>query len=427
MEITGPFSPTGLSDTPSRRRLLVCTPATEADELPCARRVLSVVARRAFRRPVTDDDLSAPLAFYQAARGETDGGAGFEAGIQAGLTAILASPKFLYRAEIDPPALSEGAVYRISDLDLASRLSFFLWSRLPDEALLAKAAAGRCTIRVARGRGRADADRPARRVALHQLRGSMAWRAASRRGRIRIRCSSRASTKGFAPPSAVRCELFVGSIMHEDRSVVDLLTADYTFVNERLAPPLRNPERARRTVPARHADRSEPLGAARQRRVLMVTSYPNRTAPVLRGAWILENLMGTPPSPPPPDVEALQGEQRREKAQTVRELMEQHRAKPCCNACHGVMDPLGFALENFDAVGEWRYQRSLRRHRHRCVRAARRRHAVGSPRDLRKALTKQPEQFVQTMTEKLMTYALGRNLEYSRHARRPRNRPRRRA
>ena len=410
LEITGPFSPTGLSDTPSRRRVLVCTPATEADELPCARRVLSTIARRAFRRPVTDDDLSAPLAFYQTAKAEAGQGAGFDAGIQAGLTAILASPKFLYRVEIDPPSLPAGAVYRISDLNLASRLSFFLWSRLPDDTLLAKAAAGRLheprVLEAEVGRMLADP-----RAASLSTNFAAQWLGVRRLDDTNPDpVLFPGFDEGLRAAFRREMQLFVGSIMHDDRSVVDLLDADYTFVNERLARHYGIPnvlgERFRRVTLA-DPNRWGLLGKGG---VLLVTSYPDRTAPVLRGAWILENLLGTPPSPPPPDVEALL-QATPGKALTVRERMEQHRAKPSCRACHGVMDPLGFALENFDAVGEWRDRDRLAGSPIDASGQLADGTPVKSPRDLREALTKHPEPFVQTMTEKLLTYALGRRLE----------------
>jgi Protein of unknown function (DUF1592)/Protein of unknown function (DUF1588)/Protein of unknown function (DUF1585)/Protein of unknown function (DUF1595) len=388
--------------------VFVCQPASQREELPCATKILSTMARRAFRRPLTDDDLVAPLGFYKIARETGD----FEAGIREALPAILASPKFLYRAERSPESVAPGSIHRLSDLELASRLSFFLWGRLPDDELLD----------VASRRGLSDPN-----VLGAQVR------------RLLADPRSRSLVNNFAfqwlkvrgmddvDPDAVifpnfdeslreafrrEMELFVHSILREDRSVLDLMTADYTFVNERLAlhyglPNVRGDQFRRITLTD-----SNRWGLLGKGSVLLTTSYANRTAPVLRGAWILENVIGTPPAAPPPDVEAFKENKEGEKPLSVREIMEQHRSKPSCNACHGVMDPLGFALENFDAIGEWRSQ-----DRYAAVPIDASGQlvdgtVVNGPGDLRKALLKRPQQFVQTMTEKLMTYALGRSVEY---------------
>ena len=408
VEIVGPFNPSGVGDTPSRQRILACHPASSAEELSCANRILLSVARRAFRRPVTEDDLRAPLSFYKSARESST----FETGIREALPTILSSPKFLFRAERTPQQLSAAGIHRISDVDLASRLSFFLTGHLPDEALLA--AAEKSTLSDPK-----VLDAQVQRL-LHDPRAqSLVTKFAFQWLKLR-------SLEDIDPDSVIfpdfdeglrdafrkELELFLGSVMLENRGIVDLLTADYTFVNERLAlhygiPGIRG-ERFRRitlTDPNRY-------GLLGKGGILLSTSYANRTAPVLRGAWILENLMGTPPSPPPPDVEAFPENKDGEKARTVREIMEQHRAKPACNACHGVMDPLGFSLENFDAIGEWR---SRDRYAGSAIDASGTLvdgTPVSGPVDLRKALMKRPEQFVQTFTEKLMTYALGRTVEY---------------
>jgi hypothetical protein len=408
LEVVGPFNPAGIGETPSRRRVFVCQPASQREELPCATKILSTMARRAFRRQLTDDDLVAPLAFYKTARETGD----FEAGIREALPAILASPKFLYRAERAPESVAPGSIHRLSDLELASRLSFFLWGRLPDEELLD----------VAGRRGLSDPQ-----VLAAQVRRLLAD----------PRSKSLVTNFGFqwlkvrgmddVDPDAVifpnfdeslreafrrEMELFVHSILREDRSVLDLMTADYTFVNERLAlhyglPNVRGDQFRRITLTD-----SNRWGLLGKGSVLLTTSYANRTAPVLRGAWILENVIGTPPAVPPPDVEAFKENKEGEKPLSVREIMEQHRSKPSCNACHGVMDPLGFALENFDAIGEWRT-----RDRYAAVSIDASGQlvdgtVVNGPGDLRRALLKRPQQFVQTMTEKLMTYALGRSVEY---------------
>jgi hypothetical protein len=408
VEIVGPFTPTGVSQTPSRQRIFVCRPASQRDELPCAKTILSTLARKAFRRPVTDRDLEAPLAFYSAARALGD----FDTAIRDAIPAILASPKFLYRAERSPSGVAPGSVHAINDVELASRLSYFLIGRAPDEELLALAE-----------RGTLDApdvlEAQVRRLLADPRSDSLvsgfAFQWLKMRGLDEIDPdpvlfpnfdeSLRAAFRR-------EMELFVGSILQDDRSVLDLLAADHTFVNERLAlhygiPNVRG-DRFRR-VTLTDPNRFGLLGKGA---VLLTTSYANRTAPVLRGAWILENLLGTPPAAPPPDVEAFPENKDGEKARSVRAIMEQHRAKPSCNACHGVMDPLGFALENFDAVGEWR---SEDRYAGTAIDASGQLvdgTAVRSPADLRQALMKRPNQLVQTMTERLMTYALGRTIEY---------------
>ena len=408
VEIQGPFTLTGLAETPSRNRIFVCRPASAADESPCATRVLSTLARRAFRRPVTEPDLSAALSFYKSGRATGD----FDAGIQAALPAILASPKFLYRAERSPAGLGVGSVHRISDLELASRLSFFLQSRIPDDELLQATEQSRLS-------DAAVLDTHVKRLLADPksdtLVTSFAFQWLKLRGLDEIEPDA-VIFPNFdeALREAFRREvqLFVQAVVREDRSVLDLLTSDVTYVNERLAlhygiPNVRG-DRFRR-VTLTDPNRFGLLGKGS---VLLTTSYANRTAPVLRGAWILENIIGTPPAAPPPDVEAFQENKDGEKAKTVRAIMEQHRAKPSCNSCHGVMDPLGFALENFDAVGAWRatdvWAGTPIDASSRLVDGT----PIGGPVDLRKAILRRPEQFVQTMTEKLMTYALGRSVEY---------------
>jgi mono/diheme cytochrome c family protein len=413
VEILGPFSPAGITPTPSRQRIFICQPAasaTQAEQSACARQIISAFAKKAYRRAVTEQDLVAPLAFYKS--GKEDNGGSFDAGIQAALMAILASPKFLYRAEAIPENAAAGANYRITDVDLASRLSFFLWSRLPDDELLDLATQGKLSQP-------AVLERQVRRLLADPKSKSLITNFAFQW--LKIRNIDEIDPDAFQFPNfdeSLRdafkreMELFVESIVREDRSVTDLLTADYTFVNERLAlhygiPNIRG-ERFRR-VTLQDSNRWGLLGKGG---VLMVTSYPNRTAPVLRGAWILENISGTPPSPPPPDVEGFKENKEGEKAKTVREIMEQHRAKPSCNACHGVMDPLGFALENFDAIGAWRTKDvdagTAIDASGKLVDGT----SVSGPDDLRKALLRRPGQFAQTVTEKLLTYALGRTVEY---------------
>jgi mono/diheme cytochrome c family protein len=408
LEIQGPFSPTGVSDTPSRARVFVCRPRNQNDELPCAKTILSTLARRAYRRPITSADLEAPLQFYSAARALGD----FDTAIRDALPTILASPKFLYRAERSPAGLAPGSVHAISDVELASRLSFFLIGRVPDDELLAVAERGTLTTPTV-------LETQVRRLLANPRSESLVSNFAFQW--LKMRALDEIDPDPIIFPNfddSLRAafrremELFVDSILREDRPVLEMLTANHTFVNERLAlhygiPNVRG-DRFRR-VTLTDANRWGLLGKGA---VLLTTSYANRTAPVLRGAWILENLLGTPPSPPPPDVEAFQENKDGEKQRSVREIMEQHRAKPSCNACHGVMDPLGFALENYDAIGEWRAED---RYAGTAIDASGRLvdgTAVSSPADLRVALTRRPEQFVQTLTERLMTYALGRTVDY---------------
>jgi mono/diheme cytochrome c family protein len=413
VEILGPYSPAGMSPTPSRQRVFVCRPsatATEAEQQACARQIVTAFARRAYRRPVAERDLVAPLAFYKS--GKEDGGGDFDAGIKSALMAVLSSPKFLYRAEAVPENAVVGSSYKISDLDLASRLAFFIWSRLPDEELLSVAAQGKL-------KDPAVLEKQVRRLLGDTKSKSLVTNFAFQW--LKVRNIDEIDPDAIQFPNfdetlrdafKREMELFVESVVREDRSIRDLLGANYTFANERLAlhygiPNVRG-EHFRR-VPLDDSNRWGLLGKGS---VLMVTSYPNRTAPVLRGAWILENIAGTPPSPPPPDVEGFKENKSGEKAKTIREIMEQHRANPSCNACHGVMDPLGFALENFDAIGAWRAKdvdaRSAIDSSGKLVDGT----TVSGPADLRKALLKRPEQFAQTVTEKLMTYALGRTVEY---------------
>ena len=409
--ITGPFAATGgppAAETPSRRRIFVCRPAGAAlaEREACARRILSGFARRAYRRPVTAADLDVLLAFFDA--GRRDGG--FDAGIEMALRWLLASPEFVLRVERDPAGAAPGSVYPVSDLELASRLSFFLWSSIPDDELLDAAVAGRL-------REPDEIERQARRMLADDRARALVTNFAGQWLHLRnvpavVPDEDRFPDVGEALRRAMQreTELFVESIFRGDGSVLDLLTADYTFVNERLARHYDLPgvygSHFRRVRQAHEARRGL-LGHAS---ILSVTSYPNRTSPVLRGKWILENLLGTPPALPPPDVPALEETTAAGEALSMREATERHRANPVCATCHRLMDPPGFALEQFDAVGRFRT-----------------RSAAGTPIDatgelldgtrfegaagLREALVRTPDRFVGTLTEKLLTYALGRGLE----------------
>lgn len=409
VQVVGPYTPlSAVADSESRKRIFICKPANEAGELPCATKILSNIARQAFRRPVTDHDLAAPQAFFKDGRSSGD----FDAGIQTGLMAILASPKFLYRAETTPANVAPGAVYRISDLELASRLSFFLWSQGPDKTLLDLAVQKKLSQPTV-------LEQQVKRMLADERSKALVTNFAFQWLKIREMDKIEPDAVLFAnfDPNlrqALRreMEMFVEYIIREDRNVMDFVNADYTFVNERLAAHYDIPD-VRGTL-FRRVTLTDPnrFGLLGKGAVLMVTSYPNRTSSVLRGAWILENMMGTPPAAPPPDVEGFKETKEGEKPKTVREIMEQHRSKPSCNGCHGVLDPLGFAMENFDAVGAWR---TKDRWAGTPIDASGKLSdgtPVTGPIDVRKALERHPDQFVQTLTEKLMTYALGRGVEY---------------
>ena len=406
VQVTGPIDATGPGDTPSRRRIFVCHPATAKDELPCARKILSTLARRAYRRPVTDGDMETLLTFYQAGRNHGN----FDSGIENALRLVLASPKFLFRAEPDPAGMAAGTIYHVSDLDLASRLSFFLWSSIPDDQLLQVAEQGKL-------KDPAVLDQQVRRMLADKRAESLVNNFAEQWLFLR-------NVQSLAPDEATfpnfddnlrqafqrETELFFQSIVNEDRNVLDLLTADYTYVNEPLARLYGIPDvygsRFRRVSIPNEARR----GLLGQGSILSVTSYPTRTSPVLRGKWIMENIMGSPPPAPPPNVPALKDQAQGGKILSIRELMEEHRKNPPCSTCHKVMDPLGFALENFNGIGEYRTKDASG------PIDASGQLADGSKIDgiigLRTALLKHPDYFVNTLTEKLLTYALGRPLEY---------------
>jgi hypothetical protein len=406
VQVTGPFAATGSGDTPSRRKIFTCHPANESEELPCARRIISALARRAYRRPVNDADLELLLSFYQKGRNKGS----FDAGIETAMRLILTDPKFLYRTESDPANAGPGTINRISDLELASRLSFFLWSSIPDEELLNTATQNKL-------HEPAILQAQVRRMLADPKADALVTNFASEWLFLRNLQSVNPASEDFPNfdenlRRAFReeTEMFVGSVMKEDRNVLDLLTANYTFVNERLAKHYGIPNiygsQFRRVTVKDDARR----GLLGQGSILTVTSYPTRTSPVLRGKWILENILGTPTPAPPPNVPALKENDEGGKVTTVRERLEEHRRNPACATCHRVMDPLGFSLDNFDAVGQWRSKEAG------LPIDASGQLADGTKItgvvDLRKALLVHPERFVGTMTEKLMTYALGRGLEY---------------
>ena len=407
--IDGPYVATGPGETASRDRIFVCHPdsAADEDEARCARTILSTLARRAFRRPVTDHDLQPLLSFYETGRADR----GFEAGIQAALERILIDPEFLFRIERDPIGAAPGTVYRLSDLELASRLSFFVWSSIPDDELLDLATRDQL-------RDPATLDQQVHRMLADARATALVDNFASQWLMLR-------SVGGITPDPNLfpgfdenlreafqrETELFVESQLREDRSVVDLLSADYTFLNERLArhygiPDVRGSRYRRVTLSDERRQ-----GLLGHGSILSVTSYGNRTSPVLRAKWLLENILGTPPSPPPPDVPPLPAGTTPGEPRTVRERLAQHRRSPVCANCHAPMDPLGFALENFDAIGRWRMTDAGIAVDAAAVLADQTTTFEG-PAGLRRVLLSRSEQFVETVTEKLLTYALGRGLEY---------------
>ena len=352
LQVIGPYNPTSeVLDVSNRRRIFVCRPANESQELACATDIFKNMARRAFRRPVTDEDIAGALAFFKTGRATYDN---FESGIQYGITAILASPKFLYRAEPTPRTATAGTNYKISNLELASRLSFFLWSSIPDETLMDLAVKGRLS-------DPAVLEQQVRRMLADPRSKSLVTNFAFQW--LRVRDLDKIDPDAILFPNfdnglktAFRkeMELFVGSVFNEDRNVMDLMNANYTFVNERLAahygiPDIRGAQFRKVTL----ADPNR-WGLLGKGSVLLVTSYPNRTSTVLRGAYILETITGTPPAAPPPGAEAFKETKEGEKPKTVRAIMQAHRENPTCNACHGILDPLGFAMESFDTVGEFR-------------------------------------------------------------------------
>ena len=408
IEISGPYGGATPEDTPSRRRVFSCYPEASADEAACAAEILSGLARRAFRRPVDEFDVEPLLALYEEGRRE----GGFEQGIQFAVRGVLIDPEFLFRIERDPAGAAPGKAYPVSDLELASRLSFFLWSSLPDDELIDVAAAGRLReagvleSQIARMLGDPRSD-----AFIDNFFGQ--W--------LLLR-----NMRTVAPdPDAFldfdenlreameeETALFVESQVRGDRSVLDLLRADYTYLNERLAR-----HYGVSNVYGNHFRQVKVAGHGRggllgQGSILTATSYPNRTSPTKRGLWVLENLLGTPPPPPPPEVPGLPDANHPEEARrlSMRERMEVHRISPVCASCHVLMDPLGFSLENYDGIGAWRTTEE------------------GAPIDvsstlpdgsrfdgpagLRDILLGAEERFVETVTEKLLTYALGRGVEY---------------
>ena len=411
VEVIGPYAGRTPADTPSRRAIFACHPDTLGDETGCAGRIVASLARRAYRRPVTAADTAPLLAAYEAGRRE---GAGFEDGIRWAIESLLVSPKFLFRVERDPAGAAPGAPYRIDDLDLASRLSFFLWSSIPDDELVDLAARGELRdAGVLERQVRRMLDDPRGQALVENFAGQWLY--------LRnLRSVAPDATRFPAFDDNLRqalrqeTELFVGSQIREDRGVHDLLRADYTFVNERLARHYGIPNvygNHFRRVSYRNDRRAGLLGHGS---LLTVTSYPHRTSPVLRGKWLLENLLGAPPPPPPPDIPELEEEGDRAAPATMRERMAQHRASPACATCHAKIDPLGFALENFDAVGRWRAHEDGADTPIDASGTLPDGARFDGPAAFRDALLREPwaTEFATTVAEKLLTYALGRGLEH---------------
>jgi mono/diheme cytochrome c family protein len=405
VSIGGPYGSPRSGDSPSRRTVFVCRPKDAASEEPCARKILSTLATRAYRRPVAESDMQTLLGFYREGAAN-----GFDAGIQRGLERILAAPSFLFRIEREPAATAPGSAYRIGDLDLASRLSFFLWSSIPDDDL--REAAGRGGLR-----DPALLQQQVRRMLRDPRSNALVDNFAGRWLELGKLAGAVPDTElypefdeNLREAMAQETRLFVRSQVHEDRSVVDLLTADYSFLNERLA--------AHYGIPDIYGSRFRRVTFADDRRggllgqssILTVTSYPNRTSVTMRGRWLLANLLGAPPPPPPADIPALKDAGVDGQPRSLRDRMALHRQNPACASCHQRMDPLGFALENFDALGTWRTS------------------SDGAPIDpsatfpdgtkfdgvagLRALLVSHKEDFVRTLSGKLLAYAIGRGLDY---------------
>jgi hypothetical protein len=404
--IDGPFGPTSSGETPSRRAILTCRPESRAKEPACARSIIASLGRRAYRRPLSNAEMTRLLALYEEGRRS----ATFESGIEFALRGILASAKFVFRGERDPETVTRGTVYRLDDLEVASRLSFFLWSSIPDDELLTAATDGRL-------KDPSELERQVRRMLASPKAHALVDNFAGQWLYLRNLKSTSPDQNVFPDfddnlrqAFRTETEMFFESIMREDRSVLDFLDADYTFVNERLARHYGIPNvygsRFRRVTLTDDARR----GLLGKGSVLLVTSHAGRTSPVVRGKWVLDNLLGSPPPPPPPNVPALEDSVGVVQAHSVRERLVQHRANPGCASCHRLIDPLGFALENFDAVGAWRTTDE------------------GVPVDssgeladgttlagvagLRRELLQHPDTFVRTLTEKLLVYALGRGLTF---------------
>jgi hypothetical protein len=406
--IGGPYNGRVPQDSPSRRRVYVCYPSSQVEETPCATKILSTLARRAYRRAATRDDVTTLMGFYQRARGDGD----FDHGVRAAIERLLVSPDFLFRIEADPADVTAGAAYRLSDVELASRLSFFLWSSIPDDELLDLATSGklRNTGVLEQQVRRMLADPRSRAALVDNFFGQ--W--LQTRNVWLLTPDANRKFPWFDDnlrAAFVReIELFLDDQLKSDRSIVDLLTADYTFLNEQLAR-----HYGVRGVYGSHFRRmtlgdENRWGLLGKASVLAVTSYSTRTSPTMRGKWLLENILAAPVPPPPPNVNTTLDEGTGAQPSSVREMLERHRVNPVCASCHARMDPIGFSLENFDAIGQWRTTDGDAAINATGVLLDGTK--VDGPAALRRALVAQKEQFVKAVTRKLLTYAVGRELEY---------------
>jgi cytochrome c5 len=406
--IGGPYSGQVPQDSPSRRRIFVCHPAGRAEETRCATKILSNLARRAYRRPVTREDIQTLLGFYERAHADGD----FDSGVRAAVERVLVSPDFLFRIEADPDQVIPDTVYPVSDVELASRLSFFLWSSIPDDELLDLAIRGKLQDAGVRDRQvrRMLADPRARAALVNNFFSQ--W--LQTRNVWLLTPDANRKFPWFDDNLRIafvrETELFLDDQLKTDSSIVQLLTANYTFLNEQLArhygiPGVYGSHFRRVTL----ADENR-WGLLGKASVLAVTSYPTRTSPTVRGKWLLENILAAPVPPPPPNVNTNLEEDKSAKPASVREMLERHRANPVCASCHAQMDPLGFSLENFDALGRWRTTDG-----ETSINAAGvllDGTTVDGPAALRRALVAQKEQFVRTVASKLLTYAIGREMTY---------------
>ncbi|MGH7619028.1 MAG: DUF1592 domain-containing protein, partial [Gemmatimonadaceae bacterium] len=410
MSVRGPYNPTGVSETPARKRIFSCRPLSPDEARPCAAKIITDLGNEAYRRPLDANDLAALMAFYD--RGATQRGGGFETGIREALEAILASPQFIFRFENLPSGAKRGQIYAIADADLATRLSFFLWGAPPDDSLMSLAREHLLS--------KPDVlEAQARRMLADPRSEALSTRFAAQWLRLQDIDKVHPDALQFpnfrqqlADDMARETELFFDNIVRENRNILDLFSADYTFLNETLAkhygiPGVKGPEFRRVTYPD---DRRR--GLLGQASILMLTSQANRTSPVLRGKWVMEVLLGSPPPPPPPNVPDLEktGGSKEGRLLTTRERLEEHRANPQCQSCHQYMDPIGLALDNFDVMGQWRTREndSPIDTRGQLYDGTQ----VSSLSELEHALMKRPTPLIRTFTQNLLVYALGRRAEY---------------
>jgi len=404
--VAGPFKVQGPGETVTREKIFICNPTGPAEEMACAEKILSNLARRAYRRPINADDMPQLLSLYKAGAENGD----FESGIRLALQKILVSPDFLFRAEIDPPDAAPGTVYRISDIELASRLSFFLWSSIPDEELLGIAERKELsTPSVLEAQVRRMLADPRSQQLVKNFSGQ--WLFLRNIARIAPDQSTFPHfDENLREALAKETELLIESQVREDHDVADLLTTDYTFLNERLAEHYGVKGIYGSEFRRVKLDDPNRYGLLGQASILAVTSYPNRTAPTIRGKWVLEQLLGTPPPPPPPNVPSLKEDTNTQKL-TMRQRMELHRSNPACAACHRQMDGLGFALENYDGLGTWRDTTGPGAGAIDSSGTLLDGSTFNGPAGLRAVLLKKKDMFVETLTERLLTYALGRGVE----------------